>query len=109
MFKEVFTHDKEFGVRNWKIFQEGIMAAAEQTYDLITGRRGRERQTWRWNGEIQEVIEKRKQTYRAWQKSKSNCDNEINLERRKKAKRCVSEAVKQVWVDWNLSDEEDLN
>ena len=53
------------------------------------------------NSEVQEVIKEKIQTYKEWQRSKSNRDKEFYLERKREARRCVAEAKKQAWVERN--------
>ena len=110
-FEEAFSHNLGSGNGDWREVQESIMAAAEQICGRTTGRRGRERQTWWWNEDVQETVKKKKQAFKVWQRTKLNSDKEIYQTRKREARRCVYLARRRAWTEWseNLNTAEGRN
>ena len=97
--------------RTWNTIQQELYSAARQVCGMTTGRRGRERQTWWWNEEVQVVIKEKKKAYKIWQRTKTGIDK-INYQiARGEARRSVARAKKQAWIDWssNLNTPEGRN
>ena len=59
---------------SWEKAQEIMIKASEKTCGRTKGGRGRERESWWWNDEVDSVIKEKKAAYKVWQQSLLSAD-----------------------------------
>ena len=84
---------------NWKSFAENLYKAGQETCGETTGKRGRERETWWWNDEVQSKIKEKKLAFKTWQRSGNVEDKELYQLKSREAKRQVAIAKKLAWKE----------
>ena len=50
--------------------RQGVMQVCEKICGRSSGRRGHERETWRWNDTVQDAFRKKNETYKKCQTTK---------------------------------------
>mgnify|MGYP006897082793 CR=1 FL=1 len=63
-YEEKFLEKVTAQSGSWKTFEASILRASEESCGIITGKRGRERETWWWNDGLQSKIKEKKVTFK---------------------------------------------
>ena len=84
------------------------MQVCKDVCGVTTGKRGRKRETWWWNEEVQQAIHIKKVAFKTWQRSRELQDKEVYLARKREAKRVVASAKREALDTWceNLNSTE---
>ena len=90
---------------SWRELQDNLLKSGEEVCGLTSGKRGKERETWWWNVEVQEAIKEKRRTFKNWQRTRSEFDRNIYVAKKIEAKRQVAASQKRAWEEWST----DLN
>ena len=66
-----------------------LRKTAETVLGVTFGKRKGDRETWWWNGEVQESIKEKKEAKKAWDKIRNENTKKIYKEKKNKAKKAV--------------------
>ena len=82
------------GIGSWLRYKECALQATEEVCGVSKGK-ARHGETWWWNEEVQEVIARKKASFRTLQKHKTEENKAAYKMNKKKAKKVVAEAMKR--------------
>ena len=96
---------------NMEQLEKNLLKTCREVCGETTGRRGRERETWWWNEEVQEVIKVKKVAFKKWQRTRNEEDRVEYQLKKREAKAAVGRARKEAWRQWseNLNTREGRN
>ena len=102
--QEMEAHASTFD-GTWESAESILIKASEKTCGRTKGGRGRERESWWWNSEVETVIKEKKAAYKQWQRSLLNQDKHRYRQINNMCKKIVAKAKETAWKTWS----EDLN
>ena len=86
---------------NWSVLEEAICHAAERVCGRTSGHRGRERQTWSWNDDVQDTIRRKRHAFKKWQRSGFQQNKTVHKSLSRQTKREVAAAKAMAWTEWS--------
>lgn len=99
--REKYRAETETAQENWEAMKIALLEAAEEVCGSTKGGRHQGRETWWWSAEVQEVIKKKKEAFKAWQKDRQEEDlRETYKEAKRDAKRTVAKARDEAFREW---------
>ena len=89
------------GNEKWKITQAVLLKAAEDLRGKTKGGKHQERETW-WRGNaVQNVIKRKRDAFKEWQRDRDNTELETKYkDAKKEAKREVAKAKEEATKEW---------
>lgn len=99
-FENVFSERMMLGDGSWKQLEVNITEAGIEVCGETSGKRGRERETWWWNEEVQHKIKEKKTAYKLWQRSRNAEDKAIYKLKCKEARMAVAIAKQEAWENF---------
>ena len=103
-FEEVHAHAAHFD-GTWEKLESIMIKASEKACGRTKGGRGRERESWWWNDEVESVVKEKKAAYKVWQKSLLDRDKLKYRQLNNRSRKVVAKAMDSAWEAWS----EDLN
>ncbi len=100
-FETKLSEKMELSGGSWKELEENLSKTGEEVCGLTSGKRGRERETWWWNVEVQQAIKEKKITFKKWQRTRCEIDRNIYLEKKREVKRQVAASKRRAWEEWS--------
>ena len=104
-YQEKLKRSMETCHGNMEQLEKNLLNTCREVCGETTGRRGRERETWWWCEEVQEIIKVKKAAFKRWQRTRNEEDRTEYQRRKREAKAAVSRAKREAWRRWS----EDLN
>ena len=83
----------------WDKTAEMLRKTAETVLGVTFGKRKRDRETWWWNEEVQEIIKEKKEAKKAWDKIRNENIKMIYKEKKSKVKKVVTMAKGRAYDD----------
>ena len=83
----------------WTDLAREVKRAGEEICGVTSGRRGREREAWWWNDNVQSCILEKKVAFKQWQRSGTATDKYLYNCANKRAKRAVAAAKSESWSE----------
>ena len=71
----------------------------EEICGITSGKRGREREAWWWNEDVQRCIKEKKIAFNQWQRSGTPADKHVYKNANKRAKRAVAASKDASWAE----------
>ena len=85
----------------WEMVESVMIRAGEKSCGRTKGGRGRERESWWWNDEVESVIKEKKAAYKIWQRSLLHIDKLRYRQINNRAKKVVAKAKESAWEAWS--------
>ena len=84
---------------SWKQLEKNILHVGREVCGVTSGKRGKERETWWWNVNVQQKIVEKKMAFKRWQNSGLEEDKRIYKLASKAAKKEVAIAKQDAWAN----------
>ena len=98
--QEVLSSAEDFD-GTWGSVETIMIRACEKTCGRTKGTRGRERESWWWNDDVEAVIAEKKAAYKVWQRTLANSDKMRYRQVNNRARKAVAKAKKEAWISWS--------
>ena len=83
----------------WDKTAEMLRKTAETVLGVTFGKQKGDKETWRWNEEVQKSIKEKKEAKKAWDKIKDENTKKLYKEKKNKAKKAVVMAKRRAYDD----------
>ena len=105
VFEERLEGKLEDHSGDWNTFKCTILETAREICGESSGRRQTDRNTWWWCEEVQQAIKEKKETYRSWQRERTEENRRVYRQKARAAKRAVAAAKERAWAEWSVNIE----
>ena len=83
----------------WADLSGKVKKVSEEICGVTSGKRGREREAWWWNEDVQRCIKEKKIAFKQWQRSGTTTDKHFYNNANKRAKRAVAASKQASWAE----------
>ena len=89
LYEEKLSKKMEREGGGWDSMRVALLEVAREVCEETKRKWHREREAWRWNEEVQEAIRRKKETFKRWQRERTEENKRRYREKKRHTKRAV--------------------